>query len=124
MHLRDWRIALGYSVEEPAAVSGLSCELSIRMCTLIESTQSGKTSRSPLIVPLLSRSAKASAKPRKAIERGTIPVRKEIVEVEIMNTPAILIAYRCITWKEYTSYSGGPRSPQAPTNQIGFRVHL
>ena len=65
---------------------------------LIESTQSGKTSRIPLIVPLLSKSVNASAKPRNVIQRGTIRVRSEMVEVDIMNTPAILIAYTCITW--------------------------
>ena len=48
------------------------------------------------IVPTVTKSSKASAKPRKAIQRGTIPVRSEMVEVEIINTPAILMAYVCI----------------------------
>ena len=39
------------------------------------------------------RSISASENPRKAIQRGAMPVRITTVDVEIMNTAAILIAY-------------------------------
>ena len=39
------------------------------------------------------RSTSASKNPSKAIQRGTMPVRITTVDVEIMNTAAILIAY-------------------------------
>src|SRR6185312_8428910 len=63
------------------------------MYTLIRKTQNGNTAILQLMKKLPIRSIMASRNPRKAIQRGAMPVRITTVDVEIMNTAAILIAY-------------------------------
>src|SRR5258707_1294639 len=63
------------------------------MWTLIRNTQTGNTAKLQLMKELPIRSTSASRNPRKAIQRGAMPVRITTVDVEIMNTAAILIAY-------------------------------
>jgi hypothetical protein len=48
------------------------------------------------MVPTPSKSISASKKPRTVIQCGKTRVCIEIVELVIMNTPAIFIAYTCI----------------------------
>jgi hypothetical protein len=66
-------------------------KFAIKICTLIRSTHSGKTSEAQVKKPMLKSRNNANARPRNAIQRGIIPVRSESVQVEIMNTPAIFI---------------------------------
>src|SRR5947209_20571556 len=63
-------------------------------------TQAGTTATLHLIKKLPIRSITASNSPRNAIQRGAMPVRITMVEVEIMNTAAILIAYTFIIMYE------------------------
>ncbi len=59
---------------------------------LVKSTQTGKTMKIQSVWRPLSSRSSAQAKPRYAHHRGVKPVRSPIMEVEIMNTEAILTA--------------------------------
>lgn len=61
------------------------------MRTLIRETHNGKTIGAHAIVPMLSKSNNAKTQPRRANHRGMIRVRSEIVENDMMKTPAIFI---------------------------------
>jgi len=63
-----------------------------RMCTLISCTHNGNIRGDQGIMLIVSNKISASTIPRKAIQRGMIPVRSDRVQVEILNTPAIFIA--------------------------------
>ena len=64
-----------------------------RIATLINNTHVGNTSGIHRMIPMLNKSTAPNPYPRNAIQRGTIKVRRRIVAVESMKTPAILIPY-------------------------------
>ena len=59
---------------------------------LIKSTHSGKTMKIQSVWRPVSSRSSAQTKPRYAIQRAVKPVRTPIIEVEIINTAAILTA--------------------------------
>jgi len=81
----------------PLAVATLA-RFSRRMTALTKNTHTGNTSGTHTMIPILSNSTTPRAYPKYGIQRRTIPVRSKIVEVENINTPAILIPYTFIVW--------------------------
>ena len=63
-----------------------------RICTLTNIVQRGKSITIHIQFEMISRRVRPQANPINAIQRGRIPVRKAMTQVEKMKTPAILTA--------------------------------